>query len=535
MGYLTATSEVLLLLIPKGIHKMTFTIADPPTADTFKALKNVFTILPEFNFFQFLQFHGVNIPQRTIDRPPKSHTIDIFLTNTNILDDAFNGDDFEFDEMFQRFGQAKDWIENWNKIGTDILDLNHYLTFREYYWEKSLKLLLVENLGLELCNGSSSAGVTSFSRDQLFMERFMKGSFWFVGENVGLQLKIDQSDLCKIPDENVDVMFVRDPDLDEYGIVYYQNKRVILKDLGKLKQLEGQLDHINLGTVILILKEFFVPNGHAVFQQPDGSYKLCLDVVPLPDASDLKALLLASYTQNGKTNQIIALIWILFFCHGYGSYMLCRSDAQEYHILFQAIGEFNKALVEWSKTSMHFNGDIKQYQIIPKPLSHATFAQLKNSPIMDEDGKLRCICRIRLLQASNAKQAEAEIEYLNNDIQGLGQVSTRHKYAVIVDEAQNTHQSLEIASQLEKAVLKLMRRVAICIEVSATQEAALVLKSTEKVDMLFIPAKPNYYGYSRRVSMMINRFKHIFLRLFFLIVARRSNDRYLAIGSIFPR
>lgn len=486
-------------------------IAEPSCQIVFSALREIVQAVRQLEFQQFLINHGIQIDLEFILPvfEVSQWLEDVFCNSWPSLDRAFGGQYRTFNISFsQHFGQAQEWIQNWPTIAADILNYSHYLKFQDYYQERPLESLLENNFHLVICEGGSDIqSVQNVTLEQLAMDYFIRGEAQFrevYGTSVLSVSHLSANAFCRINTGVDNMAFRRDHGLDEWGIVRYQNQIVDLSDLSILHPLQGyNFSHINVELVKSILKGFFVPNGHAVFQQPDGSFKFRLDIVSNPDPNELKSMLLTSYTQNGKTNQIIALTWILFFCHGYGTYILCRSDAQEYNVLVTAIEEFNSQLVNWSASSPSFQGNdlIKRYRIDAKPLSEVTYVQLQKQTLNNPEGHTRCICRIRLLQASNATRAVDEVAFLN-EVQQFGETANgRHRFAVIVDEAQNARQTIEVVQQLERAVLKLFKKVSVGIEVSATQEASLVLQTNQSVEMLFIPAKPDYFGYARRVGV----------------------------------
>jgi hypothetical protein len=457
---------------------------------------------------QFLRNHGIRTHKIKVISKEQLETF--CSQSVKLLQAVLEEEDFErFDDIFELlFGPGQQWKVNWQCIAKDLLDWKHFLEFEGYYLSKEV-LFLQENLSLQTCEASNQGSSSSFNDGMSLCDaarkRFEEGGHVFAENNMKISVVSDVFDCWAMESFSP---FFRDRDLDRWGYAQFQGKSVTLSDLGILQPLQqDNLAHINLDVVKFILKEFFAPNGYGVFEQPNGTYKLCLNIANIADPSKLKCILLASYTQNGKTNQMIALVWILFFCHGYGSYLLCRSDSQEYAVLENAIKEFNERFLEWAAHKPQFNYlRSKLFTIRPKTLAQLTLKQLQKESVEDDEGNLLCICRIRILQASNILRANDEIEYMNQCMQNFGvsaEGSNRHKYCVLIDEAQNVHQTLDQKLRLEQSIKSLLKKVAICIEVSATQEGAFVMRSEQAVQMLFIPAKPDYFGYSSHVSAVL--------------------------------
>jgi hypothetical protein len=455
--------------------------------EVLEALVDIFTKVENFPIQTFLKNHGVaSVSEICADvSNMRSFVVEYFCACRTAFVRALAGENTStWNRLFKHeMGTIEEWRANWVGISADLLDFQYFLNFPDVYNNKQLTTV-------EVCDPVPHAEELLLRK--MVEDRFVLGATEFRSRYSGSVWKLPDSDgnmhHCRIDVSNIQRL----------------SQRVNVQELASLQQLPIPFSHINVELVKIILKKFFMPRGLAVFLQPNGSLKLRLNVTPNASQDDVyKSILLTSYTQNGKTHQMIALTWILFFCHGYGTYILCRSDAQEYHVLSSAFRQFNHDLRQWAKGQPEFKGNdlIERFIIHPKPLPEVSMNQLMTQTLFDAHNRVQCICRIRLLQANNARKAHQEIDFLKA-VQGHGP-----KFAVIIDEAQNCHHTLQIQQSLDRAVSDLLATVAIGIEVSATQEPSLIIQNDDKVEMLFIPAKDNYYGYAPSVSYRLMVFE----------------------------
>lgn len=299
-------------------------------------------------------------------------------------------------------------------------------------------------------------------------------------------------------------------------VYYYNGHRV---DISEIEPVENyyydyfadrpELGYINPDFVSEVLKTFFVPNGYCVFDAFDAneeSYKLKVRY-DLKNNNNLKYLL-ATYTQNGKTDQMIAMIWVLFFRYGYGSYVFCRSDCQEYAVLTAAFENFNEKLMNHFRHRRDIR--IHEYRIQPVPLSSMTGRSFASQDHYESSSRyLYCKCRIRILVASNVNSAvRLEVSDVLGKCYGKHESDkSRFRMAMFIDEAQNAIQSIEAQDgryALQRAVKACSKLFAITVEISATQEASYLVNNFQSVELLFIPPKINYFGYGKRVCVLFH-------------------------------
>lgn len=265
------------------------------------------------------------------------------------------------------------------------------------------------------------------------------------------------------------------------------------------------------------------------------------------DAKNL--VLLTAPTQNGKTNEMLALIWTGFFKYKLPSYVFLRSDATAYSDISDSVRNFNQKIVDFLLAKMdsqkligfdpeHYTLELSTLQASKK----VNTDQVVTIPVNGRGRRfLKPIVRCRLLTAGNVERALGpdEIQAIAAEF-GTTADGERLNLMVFVDEAQNTRQTLTGGTfKLEKNLFRsyyshhrygllgavhrwctrhgltgivepeslkksLRRLAALYVEVSATPEATLLVESDSTAQHVQVKMWDNYYGFISSVSSKIN-------------------------------
>jgi hypothetical protein len=159
--------------------------------------------------------------------------------------------------------------------------------------------------------------------------------------------------------------------------------------------------------------------------------------------------LIWSPTQNGKSRETIALVWILFYKYRKLTYMFLHSNGAEYKDLYLKAAEFNDELQKFYEERIEEgrpdwkDEDPMNYYVGVLPLD-------ENRTIMSSDfirsdhqfpRTLKCTTRARLLTASNVDSAVKRDLSLIIEHAGVDK-NNQYNFVFIIDEAQNLHRTL---------------------------------------------------------------------------------------------
>jgi hypothetical protein len=208
-----------------------------------------------------------------------------------------------------------------------------------------------------------------------------------------------------------------------------------------------RLKHLNPSCVQDIIRNFL-------------KQKLRVDVTTLrPEHGDSTVGIIYSPTQNGKSIETVALVWMNFFRYGWASYIFLRSEASEYMSYGKCVCDFNEQLAEYVRAQQADGADMWQdtqaelYFVEYLPLETHSRLQEGHTLRKEEDGgeTLRCIMRARLLTPKNLERAWVETE-LGIILQHFGlDRAGQLNVCVLIDEAQDLYRTLcHTTTQAEK-------------------------------------------------------------------------------------
>lgn len=252
-------------------------------------------------------------------------------------------------------------------------------------------------------------------------------------------------------------------------------------------------------------------------------------------------VMLTAPTQNGKTQEMLAMAWVGFFKHGLASYVFLRSDATAYSDIKMSVSSLNEKIMAFcmAKRASGWRGFCpSDYQLSISVLQDkraVSREDLYNDP-NDAWRTLKPIVRCRVLTAMNVKNAQGERE-LGPMVEAFGVTEDRRRLnlMVFIDESQNTRLSLDGSrTMLEKNLFgssanmgrcmraaaqrfaaeygidagllinprrtpPLRELAALYVEVTATPEPTFIVEADSAAQLIKCRIDDDYYGYAEEV------------------------------------
>jgi len=251
------------------------------------------------------------------------------------------------------------------------------------------------------------------------------------------------------------------------------------------------------------------------------------------DRSNLR--ILTAPTQNGKTQEMLALAWVAFFKHGQSTYLFLRPDATAYSELNDSVHQFNAKIEKFVKDNRGGIG-FDQVGLTPSsyglhPVTLQTKRRLEPADVREPypDNHCKALIRCRLLQARNVENAQCLPEELALMVEGVGvsRDGKRMNVVVMVDESQNSRQTaflnkhaleralfrpgqgrnirgsarkflqmMEMDEELAENLQGSLRDIAsLYVEVTATPEPTFMLETESTAQILRCKIDADYFGY----------------------------------------